>query len=97
MDIQLIKNAEESKYIPLAGELLLQTQNDESIFSNRFRSKKMFLLNASTNERFEIGAGIKKYLFGEISYASKDPNYIYFVSLEEETAESFWVILYKCN
>ncbi|SEF38791.1 hypothetical protein [Lachnospira multipara] len=95
MDIQLIKNAEESKYIPLAGELLLQTQNDESIFSNRFRSKKMFLLNASTNERFEIGAGIKKYLFGEISYASKDPNYIYFVSLEEETAESFWVILYK--
>lgn len=84
MDIQLIKNAEDSKYIALAGELLLQTQNEDTIFNNRFKAKKMFLLNASTNERFEIGTNIKKYLFGEIYYASKDPDFIYFVSLEEE-------------
>ena len=94
MDIQLIKNSFGSKYISLGGDLILQTQNDEYIFE-KFKGKKIFLLNIITNERFEIGAGIKKYLFGEIVYASKNPDFVYFTSLNNKSEEELEVIIYK--
>lgn len=95
MDIQLIKNAENSKYIPLRGEILLQTEDAEYMYEDKIKGKNYFLLNVSTNERFEIGLGIKKYLYGEIIYANKNPEFVYFTSLESINESEFNVLIYK--
>lgn len=81
MDIRLVKNFEEGEYIPINEQLLLQVLDDDYSLG-RFNGKKMFMLNPTTNEKYEILPNIKKYDIFGISYASLSHDYIIVSSAE---------------
>ena len=60
MDIKLVKNIEDGIYSPINREVMLQTVED-SYQLESYSGKKMYILNAETNERFEILPEIRKY------------------------------------
>ena len=96
MDIKLVKNIEDGIYSPINREVMLQTVED-SYQLESYSGKKMYILNAVTNERFEILPEIRKYNMAEITYASYEHDYIVFTSAQYIDDNNIQIIFYKYN
>lgn len=60
MDIKLIRNSEDAVFSSISNGLVLQMTDDNYRFLD-FIGKKMYILNSTTNEKYEISPEIKKY------------------------------------
>ncbi|MDD3239931.1 MAG: hypothetical protein PHW47_07600, partial [Lachnospira sp.] len=94
MDIKLIKKAENSEFVAFDKNILLQI-SDANYQLNQYVGKQLFVLNTSTNERFEIAPEIKKYILTTITYASNEHDYLFFTSAERTSEEVVDIILYR--
>ncbi len=94
MDIKLVKNFEEGEYISVNEQLLLQIIDDDYSLG-KFGGKKMFMLNPTTNEKYEILPDIKKYDIFEISYASLSHDYIVFTTADKVDSDKINVCFYQ--
>ena len=61
MDIKLIRNSEDAVFSSISNGLILQLTDDNYKFLD-FTGKKMYILNSTTNEKYEISPEIKKYI-----------------------------------
>ena len=68
MDIKLIRNSEDAVFSSISNGLVLQMTDDNYRFLD-FIGKKMYILNSTTNEKYEISPEIKKYNIADIQYA----------------------------
>ena len=59
MDIKLIRNSEDAVFSSISNGLVLQMTDDNYRFLD-FIGKKMYILNSTTNEKYEISPEIKK-------------------------------------
>lgn len=96
MNIKLVTNIEDGIYSPINRQVMLQTVEDTYQLES-YSGKKLYILNTSTNERFEILPTIKKYSIAEINYASYEHDYIVFTSAEYINATDIRIIFYMYN
>jgi hypothetical protein len=94
MDIKLVKNFEDGIYIPVNEQLLLQIVNHNYCLG-AFEGKKIFMLNPSTNERFEVCPELHKFDLAKISYACASHDYIYFTSAKSINESQLEVQVYR--
>lgn len=94
MDIKLIRNSEEAVFSSISNGLILQITDDNYKFLD-FTGKKMFILNSSTNEKYEISPEIKKYNIADIKYAHNMHDYLFFASAEQLTDSRMDILLYR--
>lgn len=94
MDIKLIKNSEDAVFSSISNELILQLTDDNYKFLD-FTGKKMYILNLTTNEKYEISPEIKKYNIADIKYAHNMHDYLFFVSAEQLTDSKMDILLYR--
>lgn len=81
MEIKLIRNFEEGKYCSVNKELLLQMVDDNGQKPiGQFGSKKIFIFNPVTNERFEVMPEVPKYDLAAIRFGVGEHDYIVFTS-----------------
>jgi len=81
MDIKLIRNSEDAVFSSISNGLVLQMTDDNYRFLD-FIGKKMYILNSTTNEKYEISPEIKKYNIADIQYAHNMHDYLFFVSAD---------------
>ena len=81
MDIKLMRNSEKGIFYSINDRLLMQITDDNYQYQG-LQGKKYFILNAATNEKFEVASQIKKYNFCKVRYACLERNYMFFTSLE---------------
>ena len=62
MDIKLMRNSEKGIFYSINDRLLMQITDDNYQYQG-LQGKKYFILNAATNEKFEVASQIKKYNF----------------------------------
>ena len=84
MDIKLIRNSEDAVFSSISNGLILQLTDDNYKFLD-FTGKKMYILNSTTNEKYEVSPEIKKYDIANIEYAHNMHDYIFIVSAEQLT------------
>ena len=53
MDIKLMKNSEEGIFFPINDRLLMQITDDNYQYQG-LHGKKYFILNAATNEKYDV-------------------------------------------
>lgn len=94
MDIKLIRNSEDAVFSSISNGLVLQMTDDNYKFLE-FTGKKMYILNSTTNEKYEISPEIKKYDIASISYAHSMHDYLFFVSAEQLTDSKMDILLYR--
>lgn len=94
MNIKLIRNSENGVFSSIDNGLVLQMVDDNYKFLN-FTGKRLYVLNSSTNEKYEIAPGVKKYLIADISYAHRNHDYVYFTSAELLTEHKAEIIIYR--
>ena len=94
MDIKLMKNSEEGIFFPINDRLLMQITDDNYQYQG-LQGKKYFILNAATNEKFEVASQIKKYNFCKVKYACLERNYMFFTSLESVTESRTLLTVYR--
>lgn len=94
MDIKLIKKAENSEFVAFDENILLQITNADYQL-NQYVGKQLFVLNTSTNERFEIAPEIKKYILTKITYACSAHDYLFFTSAEQKNEDEIQIKLYR--
>ena len=94
MDIRVIKNSENSSFESFGENLLLQTVDGNFEYLN-YKGKKMYVLNTTNNERFEITPEIKKYDIGKFVYATEKRNYMMFSSLDSVTDSKTAITVYR--
>lgn len=94
MDIKLMKNSEKGIFFPINDKLLMQITDDNYQYQG-LQGKKCFILNAATNEKFEVASQIKKYHFCKVRYACLERNYMFFTSLESVTDAKTLLTIYR--
>lgn len=94
MDIKLIRNSEDAVFSSISNGLILQLTDDNYKFFD-FTGKKMYILNSTTNEKYEISPEIKKYDIADIHYAHNMHDYLFFVSAEQLTDSKMDILLYR--
>ena len=94
MDIKLIRNSEDAVFSSISNGLVLQMTDDNYRFLD-FIGKKMYILNSTTNEKYEISPEIKKYNIADIQYAHNMHDYLFFVSAEQLTDARMDILLYR--
>ncbi len=94
MDIKLIRNSEDAVFSSISNGLILQLTDDNYKFLD-FTGKKMYILNSTTNEKYEISPEIKKYDIADIHYAHNMHDYLFFVSAEQLTDSKMDILLYR--
>ena len=94
MDIKLIRNSEDAVFSSISNGLILQLTDDNYKFLD-FTGKKMYILNSTTNEKYEVSPEIKKYDIANIEYAHNMHDYIFFVSAEQLTDSRMDILLYR--
>ena len=75
MDIKLMKNSEKGIFFPINDRLLMQITDDNYQYQG-LHGKKYFILNAATNEKYEVASQVKKYHFCKVRYACLERNYM---------------------
>ena len=65
MDIKLMRNSEKGIFYSINDRLLMQITDDNYQYQG-LQGKKYFILNAATNEKFEVASQIKKYNFCKV-------------------------------
>ena len=68
---------------------------DDNYQYQGLQGKKYFILNAATNEKFEVASQIKKYHFCKVRYACLERNYMFFTSLESVTESRTLLTVYR--
>ena len=94
MDIKLIRNSEDAVFLSISNGLVLQMTDDNYRFLD-FIGKKMYILNSTTNEKYEISPEIKKYNIADKQYAHNMHDYLFFVSAEQLTDARMDILLYR--
>ena len=94
MDIKLIRNSEDAVFSSISNGLVLQLTDDNYRFLD-YPGKKMYILNSSTNEKYEISPEIKKYNIADIQYAHTMHDYLFFVSAEQLTDSKMDILIYR--
>ena len=94
MDIKLIRNSEDAVFSSISNGLVLQMTDDNYRFLD-FIGKKMYILNSTTNEKYEISPEIKKYNIADILYAHNMHDDLFFVSAEQLTDARMDILLYR--
>lgn len=94
MDIKLMKNSEEGIFFPINDRLLMQITDDNYQYQG-LHGKKYFILNAATNEKYEVASQVKKYHFCKVRYACLERNYMFFTSLESVTESRTLLTVYR--
>ena len=94
MDIKLMKNSEKGIFFPINDRLLMQITDDNYQYQG-LHGKKYFILNAATNEKYEVASQVKKYHFCKVRYACLERNYMFFTSLESVTESRTLLTVYR--
>ena len=94
MDIKLMRNSEKGIFYSINDRLLMQITDDNYQYQG-LQGKKYFILNAATNEKFEVASQIKKYNFCKVKYACLERNYMFFTSLESVTESRTLLTVYR--
>lgn len=94
MDIKLIKNSENSRFLSIHNGLLLQITDDNYKLLN-LAGKRLYVLNTVSNERFEIAPGVKKYILTDISYAYHMHDYVFYTSAELHSDSRVEILVYR--
>ena len=94
MDIKLMRNSEKGIFYSINDRLLMQITDDNYQYQG-LQGKKYFILNAATNEKFEVASQIKKYNFCKVRYACLERNYMFFTSLESVTESRTLLTVYR--
>ena len=94
MDIKLMRNSEKGIFYSINDRLLMQITDDNYQYQG-LQGKKYSILNAATNEKFEVASQIKKYNFCKVKYACLERNYMFFTSLESVTESRTLLTVYR--